>query len=123
MSPRSEEFFEQARQRLPAARSNLRDGFDFTATHEAYYAMLFAARAALSEKDLYAKTHAGTWALFHKTFVRDAGFPTELSGPVDEIRKLREQADYGAINPTSEQAADAVEHAVRYVDAIERMLG
>ena len=31
---------------------------------EAYYAMLYAARAALSEEDDYPKTHRGVWGQF-----------------------------------------------------------
>ncbi len=44
----------EARERLAAARAALAGGFTSTAISAAYYAMLYAARAALSE-DVYAK--------------------------------------------------------------------
>lgn len=40
-----------------------------------------------------------------------------------KIRERREQADYEAKNPSEAQAANAVAHAERFVNAIERMLG
>lgn len=52
MSPRSEEFLAEARARLAVTRTVLdRDSFS-VAVSVAYYAALYAARAALSEKDL-----------------------------------------------------------------------
>ncbi len=111
-----------ARERLAAARANVETEFTFTVVHDAYYAMLYGARAALSEEDRYAKTHSGTWSLFSEVFVKTGRFPNELSAPVKKIRERREQADYEARNPTEEQAAEAVEHAERFVAAIERML-
>ncbi len=79
MSPRSEEFFAAARQRLAAAH----DVHDpSTALSAAYYAMLYAARAALSERDVYAKTHTGTWLELRRVFVEsgdlDAGLVTAV---------------------------------------------
>jgi uncharacterized protein (UPF0332 family) len=50
----------------------------------AYYAMLYAARAALSEQDRYAKTHSGTWTLFRETFVRDGRFDPALARAADQ---------------------------------------
>jgi integrase len=38
---------------------------------------LFAARAALSERDQDAKTHRGTWSLFHQEFVAGGTFTVQ----------------------------------------------
>jgi len=122
MSPRSEEFMSDARARLAAARTNLEADLPFVVVGQAYYAMLYAARAALSEEDLYAKTHSGLWSLFSQTFVKPGRFEVELSRPVDDIRRQRELADYEATDPTEAQAADALAHAERFVAAIDRML-
>ncbi len=43
--------------------------------------MLYAARAALSEEDLYAKTHSGSWTLFNDAFVRTSRFPLAWCHP------------------------------------------
>ena len=63
MSPRSEEFIEQARERLADAQKILGLVHPAVAANTAYYAMLNAARAALSERGEHAKTHSGTWTL------------------------------------------------------------
>ena len=51
-------------------------GHAATAVSTACYAMLYAARAALSERDRHARSHAGTWGLFREEFV--------LTGEVEE---------------------------------------
>jgi uncharacterized protein (UPF0332 family) len=58
-----------ARDRARTARAALTSGSPSSATSLAYYAMLYAARAALSEEDLNARTDGGTWQLFRETFV------------------------------------------------------
>ncbi len=58
MSPRSEEFLVAARRRLEIAAAAL-PREPAIAVSLAYYAMLYAARALLSEQDAYAKTHPG----------------------------------------------------------------
>lgn len=66
MSPRSEEFMVQARERAVAAQELLAAGHLEPAVSVAYYAMLNAARAALSEDDQHSRTHRGTWHLFRE---------------------------------------------------------
>ena len=59
MSPRSQEFIEQARDRAAAAAELLAGAHLEAAVSAAYYSMLYAARAALSERDEHARTIAG----------------------------------------------------------------
>jgi uncharacterized protein (UPF0332 family) len=56
---------DQARDRAEIARMLVASGRLEGAVSAAYYAMLYAARAALSERDEYARTHRGAWHLFH----------------------------------------------------------
>jgi predicted nucleotidyltransferase len=81
MSPRSKEFMDGARERLAAARTNLDANLPYVAVGLAYYAMLYAARAALSEEDRYAKTHSGTWTLFRELFVQTGGVDPAVAAP------------------------------------------
>ena len=74
MSPRSVEFMDQARDRAVIARVLLAAGHPEGAVSAAYYAMLYAARAALSEGDEYARTHGGTWHLFFERYVTTGAF-------------------------------------------------
>lgn len=69
MSPRSTEFMDQALDRAAIAQEVLASGHLAGAVSAAYYAMLYAARAALSEDDEYARTHGGVWHLFHQRYV------------------------------------------------------
>ena len=78
MTPRSKEFYDRARERLEGARKNLDQGEHAIAVGAAYYAMLYGARAALSERDRHAKTHRGTWNLLRQTLVADASLPPDL---------------------------------------------
>ncbi len=112
----------QARERLAGARGALSGGHNATAVSEAYYAMLYAVRAALSEEDLYGRTHGGLWALFHQTFVATERFDVELHALAHAIQAEREGVDYGARAVEVEQAERIVDVAGRFVAAVERML-
>lgn len=112
----------EAHRRLDGARLTLREEHLAMAIGAAYYTMLYAARAALSERDLYAKTHRGTWSLFRDEFVRTGQFDKHLSRRVDDIRDERELADYGAKVPERGLVEAAVADAERFVAAVEEML-
>jgi uncharacterized protein (UPF0332 family) len=120
MSPRSTEFLEAARRRLKAA-SMVVEGDPSTALSAAYYAMLYAARAALSEHDIYAKTHRGTWHEFRRVFVDTGLFDRELAVSVQKIQPEREQADYDAWPAPAEEALRAIELAQAFLAAIEEL--
>lgn len=123
MSPRSEEFLHEARDRLAAAAAALDAGFPPVAVSAAYYAMFYAARAALSEEDRNAKTHRGVWSLFSETFVATGLFEDALLAEARRIQRLREGGDYDARQVSKLEAAAALEHAGGFVRAIEQLLG
>ena len=76
----------------------------------------------LSEEDLYAKTHSGSWTLFNDAFVRTSRFPADVVSPVQGIRARREGADYEAENPSYEQAESDLRDAERFVAAVAALL-
>ena len=123
MSPRSEELLAGARDRLGAARAALEAGFPSSAVGAAYYAMLYAVRAALSEEDRYAKTHAGTWPLFRELFVDQGRFDEELAAEARSTQRLREATDYDALMVPREEAERIVELAARFVAAVSDAIG
>jgi uncharacterized protein (UPF0332 family) len=84
--------------------------------------MVNAARAALSERDLYAKTHAGTWHLFSEEFAKPGQFDAELAGKGSTIEKLREGADYDAAEVTEPQARSVFGDAERFVAAVTELI-
>ena len=122
MSPRSEEFLASARERLASARDLLLTGHSETSAGAAYYAMLYAARAALSEQDLNAKTHRGTWHLFRDSFVASGRFEPGLYEASQEAQRLREAADYEAGGAAPEEAERVVAAAERFVATVESVL-
>lgn len=89
----------------------------------AYYAMFYAARAALSEHDRNAKTHRGVWSLFAETFVVPKRFEERLLGEARRIQRLREGGDYDARKVSTAEADAALQHAGDFVRAIEELLG
>ncbi len=121
MSPRSDEFLDAARRRLAAAVV-VADEDPSTALSAAYYAMLYAVRAALSERDVYAKTHRGAWHEFHQRFVETQTIDRDLAAAAHNVQPEREQADYDAWEAPADEARRVIELAGQFVAAIEQLL-
>jgi uncharacterized protein (UPF0332 family) len=113
---------DQARDRVEGARMALAAGHLEIAVSAAYYAMLYAARAALSERDEYARTHGGTWHLFHERYVTTGAFDQHLHAMAQGAQRTREEGDYEAITPDRGEAERIVAGAADYLAAIEHML-
>ncbi|MGH2993188.1 MAG: HEPN domain-containing protein [Solirubrobacterales bacterium] len=118
MSPRSEEFAAEARGRLAATRHSIHAGDFGVAVGIAYYAMLYAARAALSERDLNAKTHGGTWTLFAEQFVHDGTIDRALAAKAREAERLRYEVDYDAADVDRGVAETVAADAEKFVNAV-----
>ena len=113
---------DQARDRAEIAQTLLASGHLKGAVSAAYYAMLYAARAALSERDEYARTHGGTWHLFHERYVTTGAFDQHLHAMAHGSQRTREEGDYEAITPDRGEAERIVAGAAEYIAAIEHML-
>lgn len=113
---------EQARDRAALAQEALSSGHREGAVSAAYYAMLYAARAALSESDEHARTHRGTWGLFRERYVTSDAFDDALYRLSQHAQTAREGADYEAATPSEEEAGRYVDGAAAFVDAVEAML-
>jgi uncharacterized protein (UPF0332 family) len=122
VTPRSQEFYDRARERLEGARKNLEQGEYAIAVGAAYYAMLYGARAALSERDRHAKTHRGTWNLLRQTLAADGSLSSELVAEAERMAELRESADYDALVVDRDHAARAVDAAERFLAALRDVL-
>ncbi len=120
MSPRSTEFLEAGRRRLAAA-SAVEEEDPSTALSAAYYAMLYAARAALSERNVYTKTHRGLWHELRRVFVETGELDADLVASVQKIQPEREQADYDAWAAPAEDARHAIELSGTFLAAIEAL--
>lgn len=122
MRPRSEELAASARKWLASAGALLDQGFSESASADSYYAVLYAARAALSEADRYAKTHGGVWDLFFRLFVDSGGFERRLYADARQIERVRLDAHYEAREVPAEKASEVLETATSFVAAVEQML-
>lgn len=122
MSPRSEEFMQQARDRLADAEAILGTAHPAVTVSAAYYGMLYAARAALSERGEFAKTHSGTWTLFSQVFVAPGEFDQSLSAMARRVKDAREEGDYEAAPPSAAEAAEFVKGAADFIAAVEQLL-
>lgn len=112
-----------ARDALRTAKLALGEHLYADAVSRAYYAMLDAARAALSERDLYAKTHKGTWQLFSREFIKSGEIGAHWSERAAQAKELREGGDYEAVRPAAEIAADVVTWAEELVALITNKFG
>jgi uncharacterized protein (UPF0332 family) len=112
----------QARERLAAAQEALVAGHPSVAVSVAYYAMLNAARAALSEDDEHARSHAGTWNLFRRRYVVTDAFDQNLFARAHQAQEAREQGDYEAVRHSDETARQIVDSADQFIAAVERMI-
>jgi uncharacterized protein (UPF0332 family) len=113
---------DQARDRAAVAAELLAAKHLEAAVSAAYYAMLYAARAALSEHDEHARRHGGTWGLFHHRFVATGAFDQDLHSLAQQAQEAREGADYEAKTPPAEKAERYVTGAADFLAAIEAML-
>ena len=84
--------------------------------------MLYAARAALSERDTYAKTHSGTWNLFQRQFVERGPFDAKLLAEVRKVQPEREDADCEAWAAPRGEAERVIELAGSFLRAVEAIL-
>ena len=122
MSPRSAEMLARAREGTASAQVLLEAGHAATAVSTAYYAMFYAARAALSERDRNARSHVGTWALFREEFVLGGQFDEELARAAQRAQARREASDYAAESFELSDAEELVATATRFVASVGRHL-
>jgi uncharacterized protein (UPF0332 family) len=113
---------QQARDRPADAQAILDTAHPAVIVSAAYYGMLYADRAALSERGEFAKAHRGTWTLFSQVFVAPGEFDQALSAMTRRAKDAGEQSDYEAAPTTPEEAAEFVKGAGDFIAAIERML-
>jgi uncharacterized protein (UPF0332 family) len=121
VSPRSAELLARAREGAASARTLVEAGHAATAVSTAYYAMLYAARAALSERDLHARSHSGIWGMFREQFVVTGQFSEELAQSAQRAQARREASDYAAASFEMAEATEVVATAERFVAAVERL--
>ncbi len=90
--PESEDLLKAAQESLEAARLLASRGFHPDAVSRAYYAIVYAARAALASRGVAAKTHGGTLQRFGELFVAPGLLPSDLTTSFGKAMAIRNRA-------------------------------
>ena len=100
----------------------LGDGeYDF-AVSRAYYAMFYAAQAALLTRGVRRSKHSGVLAAFNREFVRGGVLPRELFAWLRDGLEDRIEGDYGLAPILEEQGSHAVATAHQLVSRVRSLL-
>jgi uncharacterized protein (UPF0332 family) len=114
---------QKAERTLSAARLLLDSGDTEGACNRAYYAMYYAAQAALlaagiAEPENGYKSHQGLIGAFGKHLVLGGQIDQSLGRSINKVQRLRQLADYVGDPPSLEDATLAVAEAKAFVAAI-----
>ncbi len=125
MERRVTRFLELADEALGDAEYSLDRGSLRNAAGRAYYAMFYAASAALARTDSRPpRTHGGVANQFGLRYVTTGMFDATLAGALGETYELRRQSDYQLeVDFTESDVASAVETAREFVRAVKELLG
>ncbi len=91
-----------------ASKTLFENGFYGDAVSRAYYAMFFAAKALLSQRDIYPRTHRGLISQFGLEFVKNGEFKKELFDLFTRAQEDREEADYGLLSKLGKKEAEII---------------
>jgi len=94
------------------------------AVNRAYYAMFYAAHAALQHRaiEVASSKHGTLVRRFGQHLIRTALLPRELGSSLSKALERRQKADYGREPLSAEDAEKAVSRAEAFIAAIERWI-
>jgi len=115
-------FIGKADESVEVARAILRDNHAEFGVARAYYAMFYAAEAALLSKELQYKKHSAVIANFNKEFVKTGIFPNETAKTRKKAFDFRMQGDYSIVPIEPEKAQAVLEGAAEFVVAVKEYL-
>ncbi len=109
--------------KLSSAKILYENGKYGDAISRAYYSMHYSARALLSTKNLFPKTHKGVISQFGLEFVKKGIIEDYHLKAMSTARESRERADYGTgYDFTKEEAESAIEDAERFLKRIKKAI-
>jgi uncharacterized protein (UPF0332 family)/predicted nucleotidyltransferase len=123
MQEATEDALTRARNNLDGARRDFEAGDYNRAVSGAYYAMLYAARAALNEAGKAPKSHQGVQHQLWETYVKDGPLDATYHSLLSEAGGERLDADHElAPSFSAEEAEQWIARAEDFVDTVEAML-
>ncbi len=112
----------KARRSLQSARNILDDGDHDFAMSRAYYAMFYAASAALLSRGVRRAKHTGTIAAFGQRLVKGGTFSPEHQRVLQAAFADRTKGDYGDVFPPREAVERRLVEARDFVQAVADFL-
>lgn len=117
------QWLERGRQSLQAARILHERGLSQEATSRAYYAMFYAAKAALISDGVFVSKHSAVIAAFGRRFAKTGRLPGRLHQMLRAAFNARQKADYALIPVIEHQDVERrMAEVEEFVSAIERLL-
>ena len=113
---------EKAGESIEVARSVSADGHHEFAASRAYYAMFYAAEAALLSRNLSFSKHSAVIANFNRTFVKTGVFGPEMSKALQLGFDLRQQGDYTILPVSEERITGLLARADSFVASVTEFL-
>jgi uncharacterized protein (UPF0332 family) len=98
------------------------NGFPTQAISRAYYAAFHAAEEALLLLGETRSKHSGVLSAFVRRVVREGGVDEERGKLLRSLFERRNDADYGGVDASREDAEEAIRDAERLVEAVEAWL-
>ena len=123
MQSETDDLMRRARRDLEAVRLLMEREFYDLAAARCYYAMFYAAEAALLSRGIARSRHQGVIAAFNEQFVNTGLMPGILPAMLPSAFEQRNEADYGSEPVPEERARGLLQDAERFVEAVEGLLG
>jgi len=117
-------FLEKADESLAAAQLLLDRGYSVFASSRAYYAVFYAANAALLAKGLAFRTHQGLISAVNLHLVKSGELPRDAGEVIRSLYEARQTGDYEPLpcDMPRVDGAEAVDRARRFVSHVRALL-
>jgi uncharacterized protein (UPF0332 family) len=119
------EQLQQAKKCAISAKLALGSGDIISAINRAYYAMFYAARAALEATDpslVHVTTHASVIGSFGTHLVLGRGIDSKHGRAINRAESLRRSLDYDGVGVSAQDAQGILDSAEAFIAAIEHFL-
>ena len=114
---------ERSRRTLRTARLVFKDEDYASAVNRAYYAIFYAANAALAAQNVERHKHSGVISEFRLRFIKTGLIEREYGALYGDTMDARHDSDYDFVTETErERAESAIAESEQFVSRIERFL-
>jgi uncharacterized protein (UPF0332 family) len=123
VNPQQQRLLEMAGRAVESAQRSIAADDAATAANRAYYAMLYAAQAALAGEEVDVRSHGAVHAAFGARFAKTRRLDPALHRWILDAFDLRLLADYDPMwNLETASIQETVDQAGRMITTIERFL-